>query len=195
MEIHTHTFNRFSGSGISTFCHWSQGLAKETWNPKCKSRHSPFLTRNANGNPSSETSRALATSSLAVGCFVAKQGSLRSPRGQLVASLLIYLDPSDLRSVILIRIIPKESTHNLCWKSYHLQNWDISLFFYPFLTTSTSRFRISHFLPFWGRQVCHLKVETFADVVAKMAISFSVADIYFTRIETILHVNINIIVQ
>ena len=54
---------------------------------------------------------------------------------------------------------------------------------------------MSHFLPFWGRQVCHLKVETFADVVAKMAISFSVADIYFTRIETILHVNINIIVQ
>ena len=40
-----------------------------------------------------------------------------------------------------------------------------------------------------------MKVETFADVVAKMAISFSVADIYFTRIETILHVNVNIIVQ
>ena len=36
---------------------------------------------------SSETSRPLATSSLAVGRFAAKQGSLRSPRGRLVASL------------------------------------------------------------------------------------------------------------
>ena len=50
-------------------------------------RHSPFLARNAKGNPSSETSRPLATSSLAVGRFAAKQGSLRSPRGRLVASL------------------------------------------------------------------------------------------------------------
>ena len=57
---YTHTFNRFSRSGISTFCHWSQGLANETWNPKCESRHSPFLARNANGNPSTETSRPLA---------------------------------------------------------------------------------------------------------------------------------------
>lgn len=40
-----------------------------------------------------------------------------------------------------------------------------------------------------------MKVEIFADIVAKMAVSFSVADIYFARIETILHVNINIIVQ
>ena len=47
----------------------------------------PFLARNAKGNPSSETSRPLATSSLAVGRFAAKQGSLRSPRGRLVASL------------------------------------------------------------------------------------------------------------
>ena len=39
------------------------------------------------GNRSSETSRPLATSSLAVGRFAAKQGSLRSPRGRLVASL------------------------------------------------------------------------------------------------------------
>ena len=90
---YTHTFNRCSRSGISTFRHWSQGLANETWNPKCESRHSPFLARNANGKPSSETSRPLATSSLAVGRFAAKQGSLRSPRGRLVASLptiLIY---------------------------------------------------------------------------------------------------------
>ena len=90
---YTHKFNRCSRSGISTFRHWSQGLANETWNPKCESRQSPFLARNANGNPSSETSRPLATSSLAVGRFAAKQGSLRSPRGRLVASLptiLIY---------------------------------------------------------------------------------------------------------
>ena len=40
-----------------------------------------------NENPSSETSRPLATSSLAVGLFAAKQGSLCSPRGRLVASL------------------------------------------------------------------------------------------------------------
>ena len=59
----------------------------ETWNPKCESRHSPFLARNAKGNPSSETSRPLATSSLAVGRFAAKQGSPRSPRGRLVAGL------------------------------------------------------------------------------------------------------------
>ena len=78
---YTHTFNRFSRSGISTFCHWSQGLANETWNPKCESRHPPFLARNANENPASETSRPLATSSLA-----AKKGS-RS-RGRLVASLI-----------------------------------------------------------------------------------------------------------
>ena len=31
---YTHTLNRFSRSGISTFRHWSQGLANETWNPK-----------------------------------------------------------------------------------------------------------------------------------------------------------------
>ena len=35
----------------------SQGLTNETWNPKCESRHSPFLARNANKNTSSETSR------------------------------------------------------------------------------------------------------------------------------------------
>lgn len=40
-----------------------------------------------------------------------------------------------------------------------------------------------------------MKVETFVDVVAKTAVSFSVADIYFARIETILHVNINIFVK
>ena len=55
----------------------------------CESRHSPFLARNANENPASETRRPLATSSLAVGRFAAKKGSLRSPRGRLVASLLI----------------------------------------------------------------------------------------------------------
>ena len=67
--------------------YWSQGLANETRNPKCESRHSPSLARNANENPSSEKSRPLATSSLAVGRFAAKQGLLRSPRGRLVAIL------------------------------------------------------------------------------------------------------------
>ena len=84
-----HTFNRFSRSGINTFRHWSRGLANKTWNPKCESRHSPFLARNANENPASETSRPLATSSLAVGRFAAKNGTLRSPRGRLVASLVL----------------------------------------------------------------------------------------------------------
>ena len=46
-----------------------------------------FLARNANGNPSSETIQPLVTSSLAVGRFAAKQGSLPSPRGRLAASL------------------------------------------------------------------------------------------------------------
>ena len=46
-----------------------------------------FLARNANAKPSSQTSRPLATSSLVVGHFAAKQGSLHSPRGRLVASL------------------------------------------------------------------------------------------------------------
>ena len=31
----TRAFNRFSRSGISTFRHWSQGLANKTWSPKC----------------------------------------------------------------------------------------------------------------------------------------------------------------
>ena len=42
---YTHTLNRFSRSGISTFRHWSQGLANKTWSPKChnlRSKH-PFL--------------------------------------------------------------------------------------------------------------------------------------------------------
>ena len=64
-------------------------IENETGNPKCESRHSPFLARNANGNPSRETRRPLATSSLAVGLFAAKKGSLRSPRGRLVASLIM----------------------------------------------------------------------------------------------------------
>ena len=51
---YTHTLNRFSRSGISTFRHWSQGLANETWNPKCESRHSPFLARNAIWNPTKD---------------------------------------------------------------------------------------------------------------------------------------------
>ena len=42
-------------------------VSYETWNPKCQSRHSPFLARNVNENPASETSRPLATSSLAAG--------------------------------------------------------------------------------------------------------------------------------
>ena len=41
------------------------------------------MARNANVNPSSETSRPLATSSFAVGHFAAKKGLLHSPRGQL----------------------------------------------------------------------------------------------------------------
>ena len=87
------------------------------------------------------------------------------------------------------------SSHNLHWKSFHLQNSVHHITFYRFLTTfSTSRFRISHFLPFGGWQVCHLMAETFA-AVAKTTFSFSVADIYFARIEAILHKNINIIVK
>ena len=84
---YTHTLNRSTRSGISTFRHWSQGLANGTWNPECESHHSLFLARNENENSSSETSRPLATSSLAVGRFAAKKGSLRSARGRLVASL------------------------------------------------------------------------------------------------------------
>ena len=49
--------------------------------PNAESHHSPFLARNANENPSSETSRPLATSSLVVGHFTAKKGLLYSPRG------------------------------------------------------------------------------------------------------------------
>ena len=44
------------------------------------------ISYGAGRNPSIETSRPLATSSLAVGRFAAKKGSLRSPRGRLVAS-------------------------------------------------------------------------------------------------------------
>ena len=61
-------------------------MKPETLNASHATPHA-FLARNANGKPSSETSRPLATSSLAVGRFAAKQGSLRSPRGRLVASL------------------------------------------------------------------------------------------------------------
>ena len=74
-------------------------IENETGNPKCESRHSPFLARNANGNPSSETSRPLATSSLAVARFAAKQGSLRSPTGRLVASLLLPQCCSSLKEL------------------------------------------------------------------------------------------------
>ena len=74
-------------------------IENETGKPKCESRHSPFLARNANGNPSSETSRPLATSSLAVGRFPAKQGSLRSPRSRLVASLLLPQCCSSLKEL------------------------------------------------------------------------------------------------
>ena len=42
-----------------------QGVPNAIWDTSCKSRHSSFLARNANENPSSETSRPLATSSLA----------------------------------------------------------------------------------------------------------------------------------
>ena len=47
----------------------------------------PHFCAKCEWNPSSETSRPLATLSLAVGRFASKQGSLRSPRGRLVASL------------------------------------------------------------------------------------------------------------
>ena len=56
---------------------------------KRESRHSPFLARNAIENPASETTRPLATSSLAVGRFAAKKGSLGSPRGRIVANLQV----------------------------------------------------------------------------------------------------------
>ena len=44
-------------------------------------------TPNVIENPASETSRPLTTSSLVVGGFAAKKGSLRSPRGRLVGCL------------------------------------------------------------------------------------------------------------
>ena len=58
-----------------------------------------FWRKKANRKPSSETSRPLATSSLAVGHFVAKQCSLRSPRGRLVASLLETLNMSQFQTL------------------------------------------------------------------------------------------------
>ena len=48
-------------------------------------------------NPLSETSRPLATSSPAVGREAVKQGSLRSPRGRLVASLVLRVVGQGLR--------------------------------------------------------------------------------------------------
>ena len=94
MEIHTHTHSRFMRSGISMHIPpFKSRTRNKTWNPNCESCHSPFLARNANGNPSSETSPPLATSSLAVGRFVAKKGSLARSL-KLVASLLIALHPT-----------------------------------------------------------------------------------------------------
>ena len=52
-ETHTHSIVLMEHS--TSKCHLTS----------CKSRHSSFLARNANENPSSETSRPLATSSLA----------------------------------------------------------------------------------------------------------------------------------
>ena len=57
MEIHTHVQQIQS--------EWNQHI--ETGNPKCESRHSPFLAQNGNGKPSSETSRPLARDFVARG--------------------------------------------------------------------------------------------------------------------------------
>ena len=56
-----HTFDCFGRNGTDTF-HHSTSKCHLT---SCRSRHSSFLARNANENPSSETSRPLATKSLA----------------------------------------------------------------------------------------------------------------------------------
>ena len=77
-----------------------QGLGK---------RHSPFLGRNANGNSSSETSRPLVTSSLAVSGFAAKKGSLRSPRARLLGSLAKTLQFEIKNSVQYDTIITREN--------------------------------------------------------------------------------------
>ena len=78
-----------------------------------------------NENPSSETSRPLATSSLAVGRFAAKQGSLRSPRGRLVASLQIQLSWFNWGKPIL-NFLPELhqlwtycSLVKVCWQFWH----------------------------------------------------------------------------
>ena len=62
--------------------------------------------------------RPLATSSLAVGRFAAKKGSLRSPRGRLVASLryfgrlraVSYFSLQSLPPFSLIRDFPNQKT-------------------------------------------------------------------------------------
>ena len=65
-ELQTHTrSNVFGRSGTDNFRHSTQGHLKVTWDTSCRSRHSSLLTRNENENPSNETSRPLATSSLA----------------------------------------------------------------------------------------------------------------------------------
>ena len=113
MEIHTHTFSRFSRSGISTFHYWSQGLANETWNHKCESHHSSFLVQNANGKPSSETSRPLVTFSLAANWPLNGQKRLvplaeRSTCSKSTLSLLIpdhifrAIDQKQLTAMVLI---------------------------------------------------------------------------------------------
>ena len=56
-----HTFDCFGRYGTDTFHHSTSKCHVAS----CRSRHSSFLARNANENPSSETSRPLATSSLA----------------------------------------------------------------------------------------------------------------------------------
>ena len=57
-----HTFDCFGRSGTDHFRH---SIHKVTCDTSYKSRHSSFLARNENENPSSETSRPLTTSSLA----------------------------------------------------------------------------------------------------------------------------------
>ena len=56
-----HTYNCFGRDETDNFRH----LTSKCHLTSCRSRHTSFLARNANENPSSATSRPLATSSLA----------------------------------------------------------------------------------------------------------------------------------
>ena len=52
------------------------------------------------------------------------------------------------------------NTHNPRWKSFHLENWDISLDFYSFLTTFPS-FQNLTFFAFWGLASLKMRIELF----------------------------------